>query len=173
MAEGAVSRTIELSSPLPPSIPRHFNSEEIAKTPRKSTRRNEERKKRETRGRGVIRARAFLFFQPSTLKIRGIKIKRGEGRNKREKEREREKQGRRKKEKKRKKRIKNSTRTRHTIRSTGARVLTRIRPRTLAPYDALTHSVVKPCSPSGQTHPAGNYYDKLRAETRLSSPSPC
>lgn len=42
------------------------------------------------------------------------------------------------------KRIPYSMCTRHTIRSTGARVLTRIRPRTLAPYDALTHSVVKP-----------------------------
>lgn len=41
------------------------------------------------------------------------------------------------------KRILYSMHTRHTIRSTGARVLTRIRPRTLAPYDALTHSVVK------------------------------
>lgn len=69
MAKGVVSRTIELSSlPLPPSpspsIPRHFNSEEIAKTPRKNERRNEEQKKKKNEERevGVIRARAFLFF---------------------------------------------------------------------------------------------------------------
>lgn len=68
-----------------------------------------------------------------------------------------------------KRRILYSMCTRHTIRSTGARVLTRIRPRTLAPYDALTHSVVKAGSPSGQTHPAGNYYDKLRARQRHDS----
>ena len=81
MAEGAVSRTIELSSlpsSLPPlsrfrgtSIPKKLRKRPEKKKRREETERNGERerkkrgekkKRNEEREVGVIRARAFLFF---------------------------------------------------------------------------------------------------------------
>jgi len=61
----------------------------------------------------------------------------------------------------------------HTTRSTGARVLTRIRPRVFAPYDASTvRSVVelRYTPERRRIGPASNYYDKLHAGETLSSP---
>lgn len=59
-------------------------------------------------------------------------------------------------------------RAHHTTRSTGARVLTRIRPRVFAPYDASTlvpllKPRVHPRETSARSARAGNYYDKLHA----------
>lgn len=67
--------------------------------------------------------------------------------------------------------IQYSMRTHHTTRSTGARVLTRIRPRVFAPYDASTRLVVKRryTLERRQMRPAGNYYDKLHAGDALTS----
>lgn len=61
-----------------------------------------------------------------------------------------------------------SVRAHHATCTTGARVLTRIRPRVFAPYDASTRSVVKPLE-RRRMRPAGNYYDKLHAGDALMS----
>lgn len=61
--------------------------------------------------------------------------------------------------------------THYATRMTGARVLTRIRPRVFAPYDASTRSVVKPwyTLERRRIHPVSNYYDKLHAGDALTS----
>lgn len=62
-------------------------------------------------------------------------------------------------------------RAHYATRMTGARVLTRIRPRVFAPYDASTRSVVKPryTLKRRRIHPVSNYYDKLHAGDALTS----
>jgi len=64
-----------------------------------------------------------------------------------------------------------SVSTHHATHTTGARVLTRIRPRVFAPYDASTRSVVKPryTLERRRMRPASNYYDKLHAGDTLTS----
>lgn len=70
MAEGVVSRTIELSSLPPSSLPLPLDSAtlqfrrncENAPQEREKKRGTEKKKKNEEREVGVIRARAFLFF---------------------------------------------------------------------------------------------------------------
>lgn len=62
-------------------------------------------------------------------------------------------------------------RTHHATRAIGARVLTRIRPRVFAPYDASTRPVVKPryTLERRRMRPTSNYYDKLHAGDALTS----